>query len=482
MAQILDVNSLIYLENGKDGSGWYIIPAGHDIEDLQSNGELVEIAGDRFVYQNGLPVSGSVDIVLIYTSDSFANRDVIDEVLIAVDNTQSSNNPVKILLTNEYQYTDYEFSTDLQHEDGEIVQRIFVINPDVAITNIDHSEDSATNPLISTTDFNISITLQNSDGTTGTWVINQAETSISFAGNPAQVSQNSQFQLGADGDILTARAFITAYEVAAPFFEADSYSFSIDENVDDFDFTQAVTAKSSLNLALVTDYQLEGAPAGFSISDAGIISYDGNGFDYETAPENGYAFSVIATAPNGKTATSTVTVFVNDVEEPLAISVETTGGGASIAENIADGSGANVENVTILLTDPEQDYSVDAQDVTVFDLDENGLSSTFEAILSGDSIDGSASITLHKLDGVTIDHETKSSYNLEIRALDEEGNIVSEQVNAPLAGEPADLNALLTALGLTLSDGTDRTGNGSNDTVIIQRRCRFNDIRRGWCR
>ena len=42
------------------------------------------------------------------------------------------------------------------------------------------------------------------------------------------------------------------------------------------------------------------------------------------------------------------------------------------------------------------------------------------------------------------------------------------QVSAPLTGAPADLSALLTALGLTLSDSIDRTGNGSNDTVIIQ--------------
>ena len=47
MAQILDVNSLIYLENGKNGSGWYIIPAGLDIKDPEANGEFVEIAGDK---------------------------------------------------------------------------------------------------------------------------------------------------------------------------------------------------------------------------------------------------------------------------------------------------------------------------------------------------------------------------------------------------------------------------------------------------
>ena len=41
------------------------------------------------------------------------------------------------------------------------------------------------------------------------------------------------------------------------------------------------------------------------------------------------------------------------------------------------------------------------------------------------------------------------------------------QVSAPLTGAPADLNALLTALGLTLSDGTDRTGNNVNDIAIM---------------
>ena len=41
------------------------------------------------------------------------------------------------------------------------------------------------------------------------------------------------------------------------------------------------------------------------------------------------------------------------------------------------------------------------------------------------------------------------------------------QVSAPLTGAPADLNALLTALGLTLCDGTDRTGNNVNDIAIM---------------
>ena len=52
MAQILDVNSLIYLENGESGSGWYIIPAGFDIEDPAANGDFVEIAGAICTYLN----------------------------------------------------------------------------------------------------------------------------------------------------------------------------------------------------------------------------------------------------------------------------------------------------------------------------------------------------------------------------------------------------------------------------------------------
>ena len=144
MAQILDVNSLIYLENGESGSGWYIIPAGFDIEDPSENGELVEIAGDKLFYESGLPVSGADDIYLIYTSDIFANKTLVDDILIAIDNTQSSNNPVRILLTNDYQYADREFSSSLKNEDHETIQYIFVVNPDVAIANIDHSEDSET--------------------------------------------------------------------------------------------------------------------------------------------------------------------------------------------------------------------------------------------------------------------------------------------------------------------------------------------------
>ena len=58
MAQILDVNSLIYLENGEYGSGWYIIPAGLDIEDPGANGDLVVIAGE---VDNGVITDYNID-------------------------------------------------------------------------------------------------------------------------------------------------------------------------------------------------------------------------------------------------------------------------------------------------------------------------------------------------------------------------------------------------------------------------------------
>lgn len=47
-------------------------------------------------------------------------------------------------------------------------------------------------------------------------------------------------------------------------------------------------------------------------------------------------------------------------------------------------------------------------------------------------------------------------------------DLILVQINAPFATDPADLGALLTALGLTLSSGVDHTGNGSHDTAIIQ--------------
>ena len=42
------------------------------------------------------------------------------------------------------------------------------------------------------------------------------------------------------------------------------------------------------------------------------------------------------------------------------------------------------------------------------------------------------------------------------------------QIETALAEQPADLADLLTALGLTLDGGTDRTGNGAFDTAIMQ--------------
>ena len=42
------------------------------------------------------------------------------------------------------------------------------------------------------------------------------------------------------------------------------------------------------------------------------------------------------------------------------------------------------------------------------------------------------------------------------------------QIDSPLAAEPTDLADLLTALGLSINDDSDRTNNGANDTVIMQ--------------
>ena len=41
-------------------------------------------------------------------------------------------------------------------------------------------------------------------------------------------------------------------------------------------------------------------------------------------------------------------------------------------------------------------------------------------------------------------------------------------IDTPLIEQPDNLNELLTSLGLTLEDGTDRTGNGAHDTAILQ--------------
>ena len=313
MAQILDVNSLIYIENGNNGTGWYIIPAGNDIESPLENGIFVEVINSRLTYTDGLPVSGILDIYLIYTPEVVAVQRLLSPILTAIDTTQNSEGPVKILLTNDVTYSDYEFPTDQSDGSAQPLSKIFILNRDVPITSIDHSEHEQNTDHYSMSVFNVAITFQNRDGTIATWTINQAEAIHSSGENPAQTTHHSQFKIGTDGPILTAREFIAAYQEAAPYFDVDSYIFTIDENQEDVDFTQAVTASNALNLDVLSEYKLEGAPQEFSISSAGIISFDGDGLDHETAPEEGYGFKVVATAPNGLTATANVTVFVGDV-------------------------------------------------------------------------------------------------------------------------------------------------------------------------
>ena len=449
MAQILDVNSLIYIENGRNGTGWYIIQAGDDIQNPLDNGIFVEIIGGKLTYTNGLPVQGILDIYLIYTPEVAHDPRLFDPIIATIDNTQYSNGPVKILLTNDVVFSDYEFPTAISGANGQLVSTLLVFNPDVAITDVGHSEDAEDGQFADITAFNVTITFQNQDGTTATWTINQAELSYQFGDNPVTTNQNVKFKVGADGQIYTAREFVANYQQAAPFFEDDAPIFTIDENDGDVEFADAITATNPLNLLIINQFHLEGAPAGFAISDAGIISYNGDGLDYETSPEEGYRFTVVATAPNGLTASVTVTVNVADIDEPITLAVETIGDGATIAENIANSPDATVQNVTISVTDPEQTHRISTQDITLFDIDDNAVSTAFEAVLSGDSSDGSASITLHKIDGATIDHETKSTYNLEIRVIDESGTVRSEQVtinvtdqhdSAPIFGDQTEIS------------------------------------------
>ena len=434
MAQILNVNALTYIENGKDGSGWYIIPPSFDIENASENGIAVKIENGYLTHNTGdkygLPYSTIDDIYLIYSSKVFSDERLLNPILASIDKTKITNGPVKILITNDHIIEDMTFNQNIPGADGQPVSTTLVINRDVGILNVTSSENNEDDEdgVYEITVFNVVITFQNTDGSTATWNIKQAESVHQHGDGPIYTNQNTNFRLGADGDFYNAREFIDAVKASAPYFDADSLLYTLDENVADFDFAQAVIARSSLDLTLINSYALEGAPDGFTISSAGILSYDGNGLDHETAPEGGYQFNVIATAPNGATTTGVITVQIGDVEEPVVITVQTQGEGASIDENTADSANANVENISISLRDPDQRFQVSDGDITIYDTDEDSASSAFEAVLSGDSSDGSATITLHKIDGATIDHETKSVYNLEIRVVNEDGTTSSEQV------------------------------------------------------
>ena len=53
MAQIIGANSLIYIEDGNFGAGWYIIPPGFDIENAPENGIAVEVKNGLLVHKFG---------------------------------------------------------------------------------------------------------------------------------------------------------------------------------------------------------------------------------------------------------------------------------------------------------------------------------------------------------------------------------------------------------------------------------------------
>ena len=430
MAQIFEVNTLIYIEDGSSNDGWYIIPAGLDIDDPVTNGDFVEISGGRFVYSDGSQVPSTLGIYFLYRPEFVERSGFIPPIVEAIDRTQNSNGPVKILLTNNHKFEDYEFSANTTDSNGQRVSLLYVLEDDVPIKSI--SGEYNTLPDGTSVEYNLSITFQNQDGTTAIWTVRQAELVTPDPNDPDSsiTTHYVKFQLGLDGDELIASELDANYGGPAPYFDADIYNLSIGENLQNHNFGLEIKAFNSDDLAPIANYSLEGAPAGFSISDAGIISYNGDGFDYEAAPVNGYVFSVIATAPNGKTATSTISLAVSDNNEQVVLNVDEIGeDGAIIEDNLPDADNANVQNVKITLIDPEQAYQVTQDDITIFDLDSGEISSLFEAVLTGDSSLGTATIRLHKIDGQTVDNDVGSNYNLEIRVIGENNETITKPID-----------------------------------------------------
>lgn len=88
MAQIIAANSLIYIEDGNFGAGWYIIPPGFDIENANENSNTALIGkegDDIFISNNGR------DTLIGGLGTDTASYRLSDEG-VTIDLRQKSNN------------------------------------------------------------------------------------------------------------------------------------------------------------------------------------------------------------------------------------------------------------------------------------------------------------------------------------------------------------------------------------------------------
>ena len=354
MAQILDVNSLIYLENGEYGSGWYIIPAGLDIEDPGANGDLVVIAGE---VDNGVITDYNIDFRTLRLLDITKLESILGDSLsyqsYVVDRTAE---------------TGTVYGTDLSDELllGEDVTEAYALGGDdvIDILNgtavVDGGEGLNTLQALYTPD---EILLGNEDGS---------------ATNYSNIV-----------DLVT-----------------NGNSEAAGNNEDNYIDARQMQADPSSGFSSVSGLGGNDAIFGGDIDN----NMDGGSGNDHLFGRKGNDF-----------------LFGNLDNDKLY-------GGSG--DDVLQGGAGN-------------------------DLLDGGTGD--DVILGGggnDTLTGGGDADKFVLGSVDDGTDIVTDFKLE--------DSILVQVSAPLTGAPADLSALLTALGLTLSDSTDRTGNGSNDTVIIQ--------------
>ena len=274
---VFDVSSLIYIENGLESDGWYIIPAGEDVTASDKLAYLVTISADNILLQNGHPLDSDDDIYIIYSA---ALGERVNQAVQAVHNQQVADRPVTLIITNEHDFTDRVIEGPLRDAHQNDIHRTFIFHSDVVIAQV-----SATENLNDNTSYDVTVSLQNSDGSLALWTFQGAESTQADT-----TTQFMSFQIGLDGTVLAAREFVTAFETAPASFALDNYVLTLDENISQFDFTEMIVSSQLFGVRPFSNFQLEGAPAGFTISDDGLIRYEGDGFDLRTINHKAHIF------------------------------------------------------------------------------------------------------------------------------------------------------------------------------------------------
>ena len=414
---VFDVSSLIYIENGSNDTGWYIIPAGEDLNANDKTTIFVSLSSGEITLENGDPYTSNTDIYVHYTQNVDA---VFRQAIEAVHNQQTNNQPVIIFIKHNYVFEDFVIDAQLSDDNQNPILTHLIFAPEVVISDVT-SQINQSDPA----QLDIILTLQNSDGTQAEWRVNGAEIT-----NDNSTTNFAYFQIGTDGGRLTGREFVTAFETATASFAQENYGFQLAENILEYDFNEIVISATAFGARPFTNYQLEGAPEGLSISEDGVIIYNGEGFDYEATPPEGYSFTVTATAANGQTARSAIALHIQDVnDEGPDFSAETF-----VFSQFSDAATTAIGNLTATA--------------------DTSASTLSYAITGGDGVDKFV------LGGVDDGQDIVTDFSSIDRVL--------VQIDTPLTQQIDDLDDLLSALGLTLSGGQDKTNNGSDDTVIQQ--------------